>query len=131
MASTIGLGTTLEINDGVANAFQAVAGVVSIDPPDAEVQVAESKRLDLSNGLLGKVAATSDPGQFTFQYEYDSTLYSRLDGLKGVSKSFKITPNGGSARTVPGFIVQNKQDPIEPDTIMTATCTVQVNGAVS
>lgn len=130
-APTIGLGTTLEINDGSASAFVDVANLITVDPPDAEIQVAESKRLDLSGGLLGKVAATKDPGQFTYQYEYDSTEYSRHDGLKGTSKSFKITPNGGTARTIPGFIVSNKQDAVEADGIMTVTVTVQVNGAVS
>lgn len=128
MPGAIGLGTTLQIDDGAANAFQAVPDLLTIDPPAEEYGVAESKRLDLSGALMGKVATIKDGGTWSFTYEFTQTTYARIELLKGVSKNFRITPNGATVRSIPGFVTQNKQDAIEADGIMTATATVCVNG---
>jgi hypothetical protein len=129
MPGTIGLGTTLFVDDGGGNSFVAIPDVVSIDPPAEEIQIAESKRLDLTNnGLIGKVVATRDGGTWSFTYEYTNTLYARIEALKGLSKNFRITPNGGTQRSTPGIVTQNKQNEIAADGIMTCTATVTVNG---
>lgn len=131
MPGAIGLGTTLHVDDGAANAFQVVPDLLSIDPPADEVGMVESKRLDISGGLMGKVVGIKDGGTFSFTYEFTQAAYARMEALKGASKNFKITPNGGTARTTPGFVTQNKQDAIEADGIMSATVTVCVNGPTS
>lgn len=129
--SSPGLGTTIEINDGSANAFVAVADVVSITPPGDELQSAVSKRLNLTDGLLGKVPTTTDGGEFSFTYEYDADEFDRINALKGESKSFKITPNGGTAYTIPGYVTKNMQNEIIADEIQTCTANVMVNGPIT
>lgn len=130
--STIGLGSTLEINDGAASAFVDVTNLVDIDPPDDVMGAAESKRLDLASDTITAVPTVKNPGEFSFTYEYDDgTEFDRIDALKGVAKSFKFTPNGGTAKTVPGFVTSNKMNQVVADQIMTATTTVRVTGPAS
>jgi hypothetical protein len=105
----IGYGAKVEINDGASNAFQTVPNLTDIDPPEAEVKTAESKRLDLPSATLTKVPTLDDPGVFTFSFEASKTTVDRLNTLKRVAKSFKITmlgpatPTDDIVRTVPGL----------------------------
>ncbi len=134
----IGLGATLAVNDGSGGAGSASAIIVDImnlTVPDAEVNVVESKRLNLSDTYLVKLAALKEPGQFSFQYEFSTGKKTRLDALLGSDRVFIVTlpTDTGSAwtRTTSGFIVSNKSDQVEADAIQTVTCTVQCTGAPS
>lgn len=135
--SLIGYGGKVEINDGVANAFQAVPDLTDIDPPEAVTKSAESKRLNLASSTLTKVPTLDDPGQFSFSFEASKTVVDRLNALKRVAKSFKITILGASTptddivRTVPGYIVSVKADQVEADKIVTYKCMVDVTGPAS
>lgn len=134
----IGLGATLAVNDGSGGAGSASAIIVDImnlTVPDREVQIIDSKRLNMSDRLIGKVAGMDEPGTFQFQYEFSTGKKTRLDALIGSDRVFVVTlpTDTGSAwtRTVPGIITSNKNDQVEPDQIQTVTCTVQVTGAAS
>lgn len=134
----IGLGATLAVNDGSGGAGSASAIILDIcnlTVPDREVQIVDSKRLNMSDRLIGKVAGMDEPGQFQFQYEFSTGKKTRLDALIGSDRVFVVTlpTDTGSAwaRTVPGIIVSNKSEQVEPDQIQMCTCVVQVTGAAS
>lgn len=134
----IGLGAAITVNDGSGGAGSAqglILDILNLTVPDAEVGVLESKRLNLPDSYLVKIAALKDPGQFQFQYEFSTGKKTRLDALLGSDRVFVVTlpTDVGSTwtRTVSGFVVSNKQDQVEPDQIQTATCTVQCTGAPS
>lgn len=134
----IGLGATLAVNDGSGGAGSASAIILDIcnlTVPDVEVQMIDSKRLNMSDRLIGKVAGMSEPGQFQFQYEFSTGKKTRLDTLIGSDRVFVLTlpTDVGSAwtRTTPGVIVSNKSEQVEPDQIQMVTCTVQVTGAAT
>lgn len=133
--AAIGLGATVEINDGsggAGSAFGEVVDVVDMDVPDVEVGMVERKTLNLSDRTLRKKAALKDPGEFSFVYEYSMGKKARLDALIGTDKSFKVTlPDAGDGaytKTWPGFIKSNKLNRVSPDGLMTATCVVTVTG---
>lgn len=129
----IGLGAKLEVNDGVGDAFAEVADIVNLTVPDKEFGVVESKRLNQSaDKTIRKIPTMANPGQFTFQYEFNTTKKSRLDLLLGIEKQWKVTlksdAGGDWTRTVPGILTANKSDTVEPDAIQMVTCTVEVSG---
>lgn len=131
----IGLGAKVEVTDGSGGAgsdFGEVVDVVNLTVPDVEVGVVESKRLNLSDRVIRKLAALKDPGQFQFQYEFSTGKKTRLDAIIGSDRRFKVTlpTDTGSewTRTVPGFIVSNRNDQVDPDGIMMVTCVIQVTG---
>lgn len=134
----IGLGATLAVNDGsggTGSSSAIILDILTMTVPDKEVQVLESKRLNLSDRIIPKLAGLEEPGQFTFTYEFSTGKKTRLDTLIGSDRMFVITlpTDTGSAwtRTVPGFIVSNKSDSVAAGEIQTATCTVQVSGTAS
>lgn len=134
----IGYGATISVNDGsgsTGSASAAVVDIVSLTVPDVEVGVVESKRVNLTNRYIEKLAALKDPGQFSFVYEFSTGKKTRLDSLIGSSRVFVITlpTDAGSTwtRTTSGFIVSNKSDNVAADQIQTCTCTVQCTGEPS
>jgi hypothetical protein len=133
---TIGLGAKIEINDGAASAFVVVDDLVNLQVPEAEFGTTDSKLLNQSSDkTIRKLVTMMDPGEFTFQYEFSAVKKARLDALKGVAKSYKITllSDGATATyvvTAPGILRSNKMDQTEPDVIQMATATVVVTGPV-
>jgi hypothetical protein len=134
----LGLGATLAVNDGSGSSGSAsaiIVDIVNLTVPDREVQIVDSKRLNMADRLIGKLAGMDEPGTFQFQYEFSTGKKTRLDTLIGSDRVFVVTlpTDTGSAwtRTVPGIITSNKSDQVEPDGIQMCTCTVQVTGAAT
>lgn len=131
----IGLGATVQVNDGsggAGSAYGDIVDVITLTIPDPEVGVVESKRLNLSDRVIRKLAGLKEPGEMSFQYEYSKTKKDRLDALIGSDRSFKVNmPDAGDGvytKTIPGFIKANKIDPVTADGLTTATCTIAVSG---
>jgi hypothetical protein len=121
----------LDINDGTASAFVAVDDLNWITPPDFEYGIAESKRLNLTAATIVKIATLKKGQAFTFNYDFSQIKKARIDAHLGVEKQFKITIDDAVdyTKTVPGIVVSNLIDQVEPDQIMTCTCTVEISGA--
>lgn len=135
--NAIGLGATLEVDDGTLKAYVAVVDLLNLTPPDYETGTVESKRLNLTGRTLVKKAALNDPGEFTFEYEHSAAKKARFDTLQdGTSYYWRVIlpatdDESGSTwkRVVPGFVKSNKVNQVQADGIMTVTCTVVVTGA--
>jgi hypothetical protein len=134
----IGNGASVTVNDGsggVGSAAAVILDIISINVPDPEYGVVQSKRLNLTGDALVYLPTLKDPGQFSFDYESNTGKKTRLDTLLGSERSFVITvpTDSGSAytRTVTGYIISNKLTTIEADKIQVATCVVQVTGVIA
>lgn len=132
----IGLGATLAVNDGsggAGSASGAIIDIITMTIPDPELGSVDSKRLNLSGGLIGKLAALKEPGELTFQYECSKGKKDRLDALIGSNRVWVATlPDAGDGvytKSIPGFLKSNKIDPVAADGMVMATAAIQVNGA--
>lgn len=131
----IGLGATVAVNDGsggIGSASAIIVDAVNLTVPDYAVGVVESKRLNLPSGVIVKIAALSDPGEFSFEYEFSTGKKTRLDLLIGSPRVFIITlPTDVGAtwtRSTPGFIKTNKTSSVTAEGMQMATCTVVCSG---
>lgn len=123
----IGLGATLQVNDGAANAFASVTNLVTVVPPTDEQREVESKK---NASLVVRYPTRDDPGILTFQAEYSRTEYNRLKALKGVEgKSYKITLANGDNFSVNGFLTKATLNGQDAETITAIDCSVRVTSA--
>lgn len=130
--SLIGLGATIGVNDASgAGSNCIILDVISMTVPDSEINVVESKRLNLTNRLIGKLQSLTDGGTFTFTYEYSEGKKARLDALMGSNQVWNVTMTDAWSRYCPGFLKSNKFDSIKADEIITCTAEVQTNGATT
>jgi hypothetical protein len=137
----IGLGADLSVNDGSGGSGSAHGGIADINSltiPDPEYGFVERKPLSLPSRIIRKKVTLAQSGQLQFQYEYSRGKKARLDALIATEREFKVTiPAAGTegtgilTRTFTGFITSNKIDPVVSDGIVTATCTVELEGAIT
>ena len=133
--SLIGLGCKVEINDGVADAYAEITAVTSLGTPDVTLNTTESKRLDITNRTIRKVATMFDRGEVQITYEFSATEKDRLDGLRDAvtEKSFRFTvevPGGTDWVSDPlkGYVTKNVINDVVADEIVTCTATVTFSG---
>jgi hypothetical protein len=123
----IGLGTAIEVNDGVADSFLDIPGLTQATPPNDEIRETESKRL--GPAVVIRVPTKHDPGVIQFQYETEVATFNRLNLLKGLQpdKTWKIRLNTGQWVSVSGFLKINRMLQITAEEIVTAECEVRLN----
>jgi hypothetical protein len=112
-------GTTLEVNDGASSAYVAIGDVVDMQVPDIEQKFTESKRLTMTNQIIGKVLTVKDAGMFSFTVEHaDPTQRARLKALKSVSKNFRIKFPDNTRFTFPATVVKIPPDSLNAESIL-------------
>jgi hypothetical protein len=132
--SQIGCGWKLAVDDQAGPAYQDIAYLTDVDPPDdGPVGMADSKRLDIANNTVTRVPTVITPQNFTFTYEFDKTQYVRLATIKRTVKNWKVSSTDGTpwTRIVPGVLSQQKLNAVNADGIVTVTVTVEVTGAAT
>jgi hypothetical protein len=100
-------GATLEINDGGADAYVAVTGVLTMTPPEEELGGYSSTALDSTAGShTNEPLSRSEPGQFSFTLWNSQTERERLINLRvnRTKKNYRITWPSGDIDVVPAFI---------------------------
>lgn len=130
----IGFGGTLEINDGVADAFVAVPKIVTLDVPDTAVTIIESRRLDLADATIKKLAGLKNGGSFTFQVQVIAATRTRILAIKDerLEKQYRVSvpvDTGTYQVTVPGIIETAPIETLEAEKITVMNVTVAVSGA--
>lgn len=128
---SIGYGATLEIND--SGTFVSVGKVVSLGVPSYVTGTVESKRLDLTNRVIKKLATLVNGGSFTFQVQHTNAGHSRLVTIRDslAEYSYRITipdDDGDTQITAPGILTECKVDDLDAEKITVITCTVEVSG---
>lgn len=130
---TIGYGSTLEINDGSGGAFVAVPKIVTLGVPSYVVGTVESKRLDLTNRVIVKLATLVNGGSFQFSVQHTNAMLTRLEAIRTalVPKQFRVTiidDDGNYSKTVPGILTENKVQDLDAEKITVIDVTVEVSG---
>ncbi|AMV30056.1 hypothetical protein VT84_37025 [Gemmata sp. SH-PL17] len=135
---SIGFGATCEIDDsgnGSADGtFVELPMITSLGVPARTTGIAESKRLDLPQAVIRKIATLKDGGEFSIKQQFTHAQFARLETIREnrQTNNFKITvpdDDGDTEITVPGIITANKTDSLEADKITEFETMVTVAGA--
>lgn len=136
---TIGFGATCEIDDAgdgsaPGAAYTVVDKIVSLGVPSEKVGIVESKRLDLSGGVIKKLATLKDGGEFSIRQQFTHAGFDRMETIRAAKDEhlFKITipdDDGDTEIIVPGIITENKTDSLEAEKITEFETMVTVSGA--
>ena len=135
---SIGFGATLEIDDGgtgaASGAYTEVPMITSLGVPARTTGIAESKRLDLPQAVIKKIATLKDGGEFSIKQQFTNAQFARLEVIREArqTNNFKITipdDDGDTEIIVPGIITANKTDALEADKITEFETMVTVAGA--
>lgn len=126
----IGYGASVEVNDGTGDAFQALNEITNITVPSPEVATVESTHLNSTNRTRTYVVGLTEPGEFSVEQNYADAEYTRLVGLRGTSKSWKvIAPDTDFTASFTGVITKVEMQVSEE--LMKMTTTVKVMGPVT
>lgn len=130
----VGFGGTFEINDGDGAVFVVVPKVETLGVPDETVGFVESKRLDLAEAVIKKIATLKNGGSFSVKIQLIAATWTRLEAIRAAraEKQFRIAvpvDTGKLKITVPGIITSNKVEDLESEKITVINCTVEVSGA--
>lgn len=131
---SVGFGGVLEINDGVADAFQAVPKLETLGVPSETTGITESKTLDLPEATIRKLATLKNGGSFSFKYQVIAATHKRIEKMRKAraTKHFKVSvpvDTGTLSVTVPGIVTQQPLEDLEAEKITVANVTVEVSGA--
>jgi hypothetical protein len=129
----IGYGATLEIDDGVADAFEEVPMLVTLGVPSYVTGVVESKRLDLPNRVIIKLPTLVNGGNYSFSCQFTHAQYARLVATRDLlaEKNFRVTipdDDGDTVVTAPGILTEVKVQDLDAEKITVIDCTVEVSG---
>lgn len=130
---SIGFGGVFEINDGVADAFVVVPKVESLGVPNEVTGTVESKRLDLDEAVIVKLATIHNGGSFQVKIQLTAATIARLETIRQAraTKHFRVSiPNdtGFYRITVPGIITSNQTEDLEAEKITVINCSIEVSG---
>lgn len=130
----VGFGGVLEINDGDADAWQVVPKVETLGVPSETVGTVESKRLDLPEATIVKLATLKNGGSFNVKIQAIAATVLRLDAIKKAraTKQYRVSVvlDTGTLRVVvPGIITSNPIEDLEAEKITVINLTVEVSGA--
>lgn len=133
VAESIGYGTTVYIDDGVANAYVQMFNVVSIDPGSSKLGTVESKRLDLANSHIVEVPTLFKGGDIMVKQQFSNAGFTRINTLKNAKtlsnlKTTIVDDSTGTTVIAPGYFVENKPSSIEADKITEMDITFTVAG---
>jgi hypothetical protein len=125
-------GTTLQIDDGASNAFTLCVNVLTITPPGEEVGGYDSTHLTSTAGTLTKEPLSrADPGTFQWTAWNDSAEKTRLVGLRGTKKNFKITYPNAKVDTIPGWIQKVETKELQNQSPSEIVVTVMISGTIT
>lgn len=120
----IGSGTQLLVDDGVSNAYVAIADAFSISLPWAEHQQVECTNLD-SGGVVQRINGLIDPGTGSFKCRYTEAALDRMVDLLGVAHNFKIINPGSSTYVVNCRATKTELGEITPEGVQDFTMSLQ------
>lgn len=91
----IGFTAKLEVNDGSSNAYAVIDQATTITLPSQDTTSVETTYLGLSTPHKTFTPGLTDAGTLSFECNYTSATYARLQGLLGKLKhDSRIPPTG-------------------------------------
>lgn len=130
---SVGFGATIEVNDGNGDTFVVIGKCEIIGVPCQTVGTVQSKRLDLENGVIKKLATLIDGGSFPFRVQHTNEAHVRLRTILRAreEKQWRVTvpdDDSDTTVTVPGILTEAKKDDLDPEKITVINCMVEVSG---
>lgn len=125
-------GVLIEVNDGVASAFVAITITRSITPPSTDTKPVERRRLVNPGYVENLPAKRLILTDCSFEYEITDVLQVRLEGLRGVTKNYRITWPDGLRVAFSGWLKNAAANAMsDPDEIATGTATVVITSLLT
>lgn len=82
---------------GSGGAYSTISEAATITPPAAEQEWVESTHLTSTNKVRTYIAGMVSPGDWSFEFNYQPSMFATIKALQGSTKEFIITlPDGGS-----------------------------------
>ncbi len=128
MAGTIGYSSKISVNDGTGGAYVDFADVVNITVPSQEASTVESTHLNSPNRFREFVVGLYDAGEASFVQNYTSAAYQRANGLRGQTRSYRITFPDNLTVTFDAIMIRSEVS-IGIEEIVQITNTLRVTGA--
>lgn len=130
---SIGYGMVCEVNDGALDAFVVIDKVEEVTPPSYTVGTVESKRLDLTNRVVIKLATLRTGDPLTIRVQHTNAGFARFVAIRDAyaEKQWRFTvpdDDGDTEITVPGILTAVKLSAVSPEAITTFELTVEVSG---
>lgn len=125
-----GEGTSLEVNDGEASAYVAIADVIDISPPGQMATAIDRKRLSVTS-LKERFSGIPDPGEMTFNYEWEYANWTRIAALFKVSKSYRITFPGYGRMAFTAELREHRPASVQGETIISVAATLMLTSLVA
>jgi hypothetical protein len=132
LAGTIGYQAKLQINDGASSAFVDVADCMNFTLPKYVVDKVDVTTLGQSSRVKSYIPGMVEPNQISVDAFWTPTSYSRVAGLRGVSKSFKATMQDTSTTyTFTGYIDDVGECEVKFDSAVSHKFTIQVTSDIT
>lgn len=131
---SVGFGGEFLINDGAGDTYVIVPKVETLGIPNETTGIVESKRLDLTDGVIKKLATLKNGGSFTVKIQHTAATWARLEAIRKprTEKKFRVRipcDTGFVEKTVPGIITANPIEDLESEKITVINCNIEVSGA--
>lgn len=127
-----GEGSKLAVNDGASSAFVDFDDVTDITPPAETQVVVDRNRLSATTLVEKAFSPRRALSQMTFMYEQGLTKYQRVEALKNVEKSFRITSADDNLRlSFTGRVISNAWQGMQGGGITMCLCTVELTSLIT
>jgi hypothetical protein len=128
-----GLAGIVSVSDGASNAQAAFTNATMINVPFGDVNMIEYTTLGQADRYIKKIEGMINPGNFSFEFLYLGTDYSRCVALKGVEKTWVVTiPTDGVASktvTMTGTLIKADLE-LKNGELVSVKVEVSISGAI-
>lgn len=129
----VGDGSEFLINDGAADAYVIVPKVVTLGFPNETTGTVESKRLDLVEHTIVKLATLINGGNLTVQIQLIAATWTRLEAIRAsrLPKKFKFRvpiDTGWLEKIVPGIVTGCPLEDLDAEKITVINLAIEVSG---
>lgn len=130
----LGYGAILEVgNESTytgSSTFVPIAEIRNISGPSIEVSEVDVTNMDSASSYREFIFGLKDPGEISFDLNYETNQYSTLLALLGVDKGYKLTLSDGGVIGIDGFLkTEGLEVPV--DDAMTISAAIRIRGAIS
>lgn len=134
-AAIIGIGTTVQINDGASpSSWFTLGEVTSITPPSDSIDQIDVTHMGSTGRTREFISGLSDPGDMSLEINWipsnATDAYILAWKTAGTSRSTKITYPNGAIDTFDSFVL-GYQKTLTPGEKLSATLSLKVAGAVT
>ena len=126
-----GEGTFLGGTGGGASAFAPLEAGTRGAPPAPGGMEGEGTRLSVTTMKERAFSTRLDPGMLQFTYEADYTKVARIELLKNVDKSWRLTLTDGLRMAFTGRLMTNDVQGVQGEQVNSAQCSLRLTSLIT